>query len=209
MEGNSTFEDKDRQTKPRRPKFFRVSAADEFSFPEHTFSSLGLYKVEVRKAADNDKSKKDIDIKISWSVSRNFYYTEYDWSIIYRRIGDTKNPNMFYKTKYSLNNHMKVELGEKENWSPKSENLTGMVKMMPDTFYEICLSVVDEEAILYYIHSNHCAEIRTPKVYVPPPLKTDLATTPSAVIQLNSYHDKIQTTNISVASTNDSITVIC
>ena len=198
----------------RRPRFFRVSPADEISFPQYTFSSLKLNDVKpiLNLKQTNNQIRDTVEMKISWSVSKNFYYTNYDWAVIYRKIGDKKNPNMFYKTPYSLNNHMMVELDLKENWSPKSENLTGSVQSEQDTFYELCLSVVDEEAVLYYLHSNHCKEVRTPKLNRPQAIdlfKPDKKA--QSIIEsqnsIYSYQDHIRTENVSVTSNANSITV--
>ena len=194
----------------RKPRFFRVSNADELSFPKYTFTSLKVQNVKASANLNkNGKEMQDMEIEVSWSVSKNFYYTDYDWAILYRKIGDEKNPNMFYKTPYSLNNHMKLD----ETWSPKSENLTGSIKSMQDTFYEVCLSVVDEEAVLYYLHSNHCKEIRTPKIDGEQTLDLhkikETEDESDTIVQdsLPSFRDEIKTTNISVSSSSESITV--
>ena len=156
----------------------------------------------------------NIDIQISWSVLKNFYFTDYNWAIIYRKIGDIQNPNMFYKTPYSLNMHRKSEMKLKENWSPRSENMTGSIVAKQDTFYELCLSVVDEEAVLYYLHSNHCKEVRTPKMDMPQTI--NVFDDNQKALELNlrennekpgTLRDEIKTTNISVSSNSESITV--
>ena len=74
----------------RVPRFFRVSKQDESSFPASTFDSLGLDDVSV----DSDDS-----ISVKWHVGLGFYYSDYDWGLIFRRIGDVENPNMFFKTR--------------------------------------------------------------------------------------------------------------
>ena len=156
----------------------------------------------------------EIDIQISWSISKTFYDTDYDWAIIYRKIGDVQNPNMFYKTPYSLQMSRKAEDKMKQNLNSKYENMTGSILAKQDTFYELCLSVVDEEAVLYYLHSNHCKEVRTPKLDIPQ--DRDTLGENQNVLELNlkannvnpsSFRDDIKTTNVSVSSNSESITV--
>jgi hypothetical protein len=74
----------------RVPRFFRVSKPDESSFPAATFDSLGLDEVML----DSDKS-----VSVRWHLDLGFYYTDFDWGLIFRRIGDVDNPNMFFKTR--------------------------------------------------------------------------------------------------------------
>ena len=74
----------------RVPRFFRVSKQDESSFPPSTFENLGLEEVSVVS---------DASISVKWHLELGFYYSDYDWGLIFRRIGDLDNPNMFYKTR--------------------------------------------------------------------------------------------------------------
>ena len=74
----------------RVPRFFRVSKQDESSFPPSTFENLGLEEVSI--VSDNS-------ISVKWHLQLGFYYSDYDWGLIFRRIGDVDNPNMFYKTR--------------------------------------------------------------------------------------------------------------
>ena len=75
----------------RVPRFFRVSKQDESSFPESTFDNLGLDEVSVES---------DASITVKWHLGLGFYYSDFDWGLIFRRIGDVENPNMFFKTRY-------------------------------------------------------------------------------------------------------------
>ena len=101
-----------------------------------------------------------------------------------------------------------------ENVNHKNKSMTGSIVAKQDTFYELCLSVVDDEAVLYYLHSNHCKEVRTPKVDIPQ--KIDAIDDNQKTLELNlrdnglkpsRLRDEIKTTNVSVSSNSESITV--
>jgi hypothetical protein len=63
------------------------------SFPASTFDNLGLDAVSVES---------DVSISVRWHLGLGFYYSDFDWGLIFRRIGDVENPNMFFKTRYSV-----------------------------------------------------------------------------------------------------------
>jgi hypothetical protein len=44
----------------------------------------------------------DVSISVRWHLGLGFYYSDFDWGLIFRRIGDVENPNMFFKTRYSI-----------------------------------------------------------------------------------------------------------
>lgn len=69
-------------------KFFRVSDQDKDSFPAKTFESLSLVEAEASSTTE---------VAVTWRVSLDFYFTDFDWGLIFREIGDDSNPNMFYK----------------------------------------------------------------------------------------------------------------
>ena len=130
------------------PRFFRVTDQDKSSFPPNTFESLSLEKVM-------ETSPKSISI--SWALKLVFYYTDYDWGLIFREIALNENSNKFYKTPHDLKTH----IGEHTDWTPKDERFNiVLADMKPDTYYEICLAVIDHSTV-YYIHRNHCREVRT------------------------------------------------
>ena len=94
----------------RPPRFYRVSKRDESIFPTYTFESLSL--------SDPLEITKDT-IKIGWSVHLEFYYTDYDWGLVYREIGE----DVIYKTRFNLKSHLE----DHTEWKPQSENLTAIL----------------------------------------------------------------------------------
>ena len=111
----------------RPPRFYRVSQKDELVFPPSTFSSLNMNQVNV-----------DFDtLEVFWSIKLDYYYTDYDWGLIFREIGDENGENMFFKTRYNLKSHLEAN----SDWTPKSENLTAIIGgLMTDHYYEVCLA---------------------------------------------------------------------
>ena len=105
---------------------------------------------------------------------------------------------MFFKTKYSLKSQR-----NSPSWTtPKSDNFTGLLNAQGDTFYEICLSVVDSSELLYYLHINHCVELRTPELRTE---KHEMPTT--AVIPTQGPASLVKTTFVNVSAESRSITV--
>jgi len=99
-------------------------------------------------------------VSVTWTVTSSIYYSAYDWSLIFREIGDRRdNLNMFYKTRHTLERHIRNDPG----WFPRNETLhAGLEGLAPDTYYEICLAAVERGAV-YYVHRANCKEVRTPK----------------------------------------------
>ena len=62
-----------------------------------------------------------------WSPKLDYYYTDYDWGIIFREIGDkngsSPGENMFFKTRYNLKSHLEAN----SDWTPKRYNQTFIV----------------------------------------------------------------------------------
>ncbi len=80
---------------------------------------------------------------MSWNVFVNFYYTDYDWGVVYRKIGDdvVSEESEFRLTSISLDEHME----RNEEWTPRNESLSAAVgDLQPDSFYEVCLAVIDQ-----------------------------------------------------------------
>ena len=44
------------------------------------------------------KVEKD-SLEAFWSVGLDYYYTDYDWGLIFRQIGANETENMFFKTR--------------------------------------------------------------------------------------------------------------
>ena len=80
-------------------RFYRVSDQDKFSFPHNTFDSLVLDDIQVTSPTD---------LRVTWSVGLDFYFTEFDWGLVFREIGDDGNPNMFFKVPPLLNEFCNV-----------------------------------------------------------------------------------------------------
>ena len=101
-------------------------------------------------------------LQVFWNIQLDYYYTDYDWGLIYRQIGQVKaaqenEKNMFFQTRYNLKHHLETH----PNWSPKSEKLSAELGgLAPNTFYEICLAVVEHDTV-YYVHSELCREVET------------------------------------------------
>jgi hypothetical protein len=123
----------------RPPRFYRVAEKDESVFPDSTFTSLKLDQIDVKQTT----------LDVNWEIKLDYYYTDYDWGLIFRQIGeDAVLPNMFYKTRYNLKSHLEANT----DWTPKTENLTALIGgLSPDVYYEVCLAVV-EHSTVYYIH---------------------------------------------------------
>ena len=134
----------------RPPRFYRVSQRDESSFSPSTFQSLHLDRIEVQSKS----------LQVFWNIQLDYYYTDYDWGLIYRQIGQESSQNsknMFFQTRYNLKHHLETH----PNWSPKSEKLSAELGgLAPNTFYEICLAVVEHDTV-YYVHSELCREVET------------------------------------------------
>ena len=134
----------------RPPRFYRVSQKDESVFPPFTFSSLSLTQILIEEES----------LRVFWSVKLDYYYTDYDWGLIFRQIGVDDHSqgaeNMFFKTRYNLKTHLEAN----SDWTPKSENLTAMIGgLQSNHYYEVCIAVV-EHVTVYYIHRDLCKEIR-------------------------------------------------
>ena len=164
----------------RPPRFYRVSQRDESSFSPTTFKSLVLDRVEVQSKS----------LQVFWNIQLDYYYTDYDWGLIYRQIGSEKlEQNMFFQTRYNLKHHLETH----PNWSPKSENLTAEIGgLKPDTFYEICLAVVEHDTV-YYVHRDLCSEIETLEEITEPMIEMPKA--------------QISTRNVSVVPHKNSVTL--
>ena len=132
----------------RPPRFYRVSQRDESSFSPSTFRSLHLDRLDVQSKS----------LQVFWNIQLDYYYTDYDWGLIYRQIGqESVENNMFFQTRYNLKHHLETH----PNWSPKSEKLSAEIGgLAPNTFYEICLAVVEHDTV-YYVHSELCREVET------------------------------------------------
>lgn len=164
----------------RPPRFYRVSQKDENIFPSSTFSSLSLDTIDVKLDT----------LEVSWSVQLDYYYTDYDWGVIFRQIGDQQEDMQFFKTRYNLKNHLEAN----SDWSPKSENLTAVIGGLQSyQFYEVCLAVV-EHVTVYYIHRDLCQEVQTQSA------ETD----DDRNIQEDSM---ISTKNVSVVPSHNSVTL--
>ena len=174
----------------RPPRFYRVSQKDELVFPQSTFASLKLDEVNVQE--DN--------LQVSWNIKLDYYYTDYDWGLIFREIGgDKTSENMFFKTRYNLKSHLEAN----SDWTPKSENLTAIIGgLLSDHYYEVCLAVV-EHVTVYYIHRDLCREIRTLK-----PNNGQLVGQ-SANIQSakTTVKNLISTKNVTIVPSHNSITL--
>ena len=95
------------------PRFFRISDEDLSDFPANTFGSIQLDRVD---ALDADS------VEVEWRVWLGFYSSRYDWSLIFREIGEQKPvnaSNMFYKTRHTLARHIE----EDRRWAPGNETL--------------------------------------------------------------------------------------
>jgi len=109
------------------PRFFRVSDQDLSDFPPDTLRG-GLNLGDVGVASPRA-------VSVSWSVTAAFYHSAYDWAIIFREIGDRRdNLSMFYKTRHTLDRHIREDPG----WFPRNETLrAGLEGLAPDTYYEV------------------------------------------------------------------------
>ena len=92
-----------------------------FSFPSFIFQ-------RTKYLLDRIISFKKFSIFISgWSVGLEFYYTDYDWGLVYRAVGE----EVIYKTRYNLKSHLESH----PNWTPQSENLTAVLGRYLSLFF--------------------------------------------------------------------------
>ena len=67
--------------------------------------------------------------------------------------------NMFYKTKQDLTHHIE----QHSNWTPSDETFSAeFTGLHANSYYEICLAVIDHSTV-YYLHRDHCQEVRMPQ----------------------------------------------
>ena len=154
-----------------------------------TFTSLFLNNINVRETS----------LEVFWGVKLDYYYTDYDWGLIFRQIGeDSLSENMFFKTRYNLKNH----LDSNTDWTPKSENLTAIIGGLKSGFYyEVCLAVV-EHSTVYYVHRDLCREIRALDESIESNDKSVLLTSHE-----KHYYDLISTRNVTVVPSSNSVTL--
>lgn len=158
-----------------------MSQKDEVVFPPSTFSSLALIQVQIVH---------EESAQVSWGVKLDYYYTDYDWAIIYRQIGVEAEEDQFYQTRLNL----KAHLEENPDWFPKSENLTGPIGgLSHNSYYEVCLAVV-EHSTIYYVHRNLCSEV-----------STSTAVNTSSVLPDNNQW--VSTKNLSIVPSENSLTL--
>ncbi len=60
----------------------------------------------------------------SLQVWTSFYHSQYDWSLIFREIGEqggngSSTSSMFYKTRHTLARHAELD----KSWAPRNETL--------------------------------------------------------------------------------------
>ena len=165
----------------RVPRFFRISNQDKASFPRLTLDSLKLDSVRPSITRTN----------VSWSVAVDFYYSDYDWAVIFREIGDESDDggggDMFYKTANDLSGHIESN----PDWRPANETFSASLEgLKKDTYYEVCLTAVDR-GTTYYILRENCREIRTQK----------------AGASLNANNKKVATDEVTFVPSTDSVTI--
>ena len=57
--------------------------------------------------------------------------------------------------------NLAAHIRRNEDWAPKNESLsTSVAGLAADSFYEVCLAVIDQSTV-YYVHRSNCREVRT------------------------------------------------
>ena len=91
------------------PKFFRVTDRDLVYFPSNSFTSLKLDSGENHCVKVFIKDTQFFlvtpltgnSFNVSIKIGIEFYYNEYDWGLIYRKVGgDSKEHDKFYKVRF-------------------------------------------------------------------------------------------------------------